>query len=177
MMKNTKVAVRLVSGLILAAASPAAADERTDTAAAQPDGAPQADSQAAARERRTGGHSKAAFLKTHDVNGDGRVSLGEFVMKREADFIRTDADGNGALTKAEYVGEFTARMDAAGLRFAVDNRDRQISAANVRFGFMDSDENGIMTAMEFHDSGQRIFRRLDTNEDGFVDQNDTADSF
>lgn len=135
---------------------------------------PQADADAVAQARRPGGgHSKQNFLKTYDTNGDGQVSLGEFVVKREEGYARRDADGDGSLTKDEYVGEFVARMDE---RMA-QSRQRQIDAANFRFGFMDSDENAVMTATEFHASGSRMFKRLDTNEDGVVNDADTSESF
>ena len=45
------------------------------------------------------------------------------------------------------------------------------------FGFIDTDENEIMTAAEFHASGIRMFKRLDSNEDGYINAQDTADSF
>lgn len=164
--------------LVLGASTPAVADDpvrQNDSSAIA--AAPQDDLVAAERERRTGGHSKTAFMKTYDTNGDRRVSIGEFMMDRERSYAGTDADGNGSLSRAEYVGEFEARMDSGDVAFQIGDRERQIEAAGVRFGFMDSDENEIMTAAEYHASGMRMFKRLDTNDNGFVDARDTADSF
>ena len=73
--------------------------------------APQNDPAAVERSRRVGGHSKTVFVKTYDTNKDGQVSIGEFMIKREQGYARRDADGNGSLTKAEYVGEFFKRME------------------------------------------------------------------
>jgi len=166
-----------LAAAVICTAGPAAADEPTEDLDSSANVAPQEDPEAAERERRAGGHSKTAFVKTYDTNGDGQVSIGEFMVEREATYARTDADGDGSLTKAEYVGDFTERMDASKLTFAVEDRQRQIDAADFRFGFMDTDENTVMTAAEFHASGMRMFKRLDTNEDGFVNGKDTADSF
>lgn len=164
--------------LVLGVSTPAVADDpvrRNDSSAIV--AAPQDDPVAAERERRTGGHSKTALMNTYDTNGDRRVSIGEFMIERERSYAGTDADGNGSLSRAEYVGEFEARMDAGDVAFEIGDRERQIEAAGVRFGFMDSDENEIMTAAEYHVSGMRMFKRLGTNEDGFVDARDTAESF
>ncbi|KPP92931.1 hypothetical protein [Erythrobacter sp. HL-111] len=178
-MTRVAIAGTFFAAGLLCLAGPAMADEPdgetgTDTGAST---APQDNPEASERERRVGGHSKTAFVKTYDTNGDGQVSIGEFMMAREASYAKTDMDGDGSLTSKEYVGEFTERMDASELTFAVEDRQRQIDAAEFRFGFMDTDENGIMTAAEFHESGMRMFKRLDTNEDGFVNESDTADSF
>ncbi|MEM1133815.1 MAG: hypothetical protein AAGH53_12855 [Pseudomonadota bacterium] len=177
MTKGAKVAAFMAAGTLLAAASPIWAGEPEDGQNTDAQVAPQDDPEAQERERRVGGHSKGAFVKTYDTNADGQVSIGEFMVKREQGYARRDADGNGSLTKAEYVGDFTARMDAREVKFTVENRDRQVKAANFRFGFMDTDENEIMSAAEFHASGMRMFKRLDTNEDGYINEKDTADSF
>ncbi|MEL7198505.1 MAG: hypothetical protein AAGL10_09340 [Pseudomonadota bacterium] len=179
-MTRTKFSIALVaSGALIALSSPVSADDEQDGASAQAASeAPQNDPEAARQERQAGGgHSKMVFMKTYDTNEDGQVSLGEFVVKREAGYSRRDADRNGSLSKAEYVGEFVSRMDEREEKYSDEMRERQIKAANFRFGFMDADENEIMTAAEFHDSGTRIFKRLDTNEDGFINAMDTAESF
>lgn len=178
-MNKAAIAGALFAATSLCLVSPAMADDQISTGSMETDDslAPQDDPEAAERERRVGGHSKTAFVKTYDINGDGRVSIGEFMMEREATYARTDADGDGSLTQDEYVGDFAKRMDASELSFDVGDRQRQIDAANFRFGFMDTDENEIMTAAEFHASGMRTFKRLDTNEDGSVNGQDTADSF
>ena len=179
MTHTTRIAALLASSMALTLAIPASAqDQDSDDSAGEETAAPQSDPQAiAAARRRGGGHSKMAFMKAYDTNEDGQVSIGEFYTKREAGYARRDADGNGSLTKAEYVGEFEARMKANDVVIAEENRERQIQAANFRFGFMDADENEIMTAAEFHASGARMFKRLDSNEDGYINDKDTAESF
>lgn len=188
MIKIAKTPAFILTGAAFALSAPALASEPeqdTNYDAAQTTEAkvtpavlaPQDDPEAVERSRRVGGHSKTAFVKSYDTNEDGQVSIGEFMVKREQGYARRDADGNGSLTKAEYVGDFFKRMEARQVNFTVESKERQMKAADFRFGFMDTDENEIMTAAEFHASGMRMFKRLDTNEDGYINAQDTADSF
>ncbi|MEM9085030.1 MAG: hypothetical protein AAGB23_03800 [Pseudomonadota bacterium] len=188
MIKVTKTSAIVLAGAAFSMTAPTLAAEpeqdadytASQTAEAQTTQAvfaPQDDPEAAERERRVGGHSKTAFVKTYDTNEDGQVSIGEFMVKREQGYARRDADGNGSLTKEEYVGDFFKRMEARQVNFTVENKERQMKAADFRFGFMDTDENEIMTAAEFHASGMRMFKRLDSNEDGYINGQDSADSF
>ena len=119
-------------------------------------------------------HARDTFIKEQDQNGDGVVSKDEYAATRAEQFARTDADKNGALSQAEYVGEFKARLEA---RLAAskdtpadkeEERVRQMRQANVRFGVLDSDKSGAITRAEFDYSGWRMFTHHDTNNDGTV---------
>ena len=93
-------------------------------------------------------------------------------------FAATDADRNGVLSRAEYVGEFKARLEK---RLATDSRtaekkeeerERQMRQADVRFDVLDSDKSGAITRAEFDYSGGRMFVTHDTNNDGTVSSAD-----
>ena len=116
---------------------------------------------------------KNDFLANYDTNRDGRVSRAEYDAKRGEDYRRTDADKNGTLTEAEYVAEYTARLEAqlAAMKAA------QVAQAHSRFGALDGDKDGRMTEAEYGSAADFPFSRLDTNRDGTVDQKDTAQSF
>ena len=116
------------------------------------------------------GHSKTEFLKTYDTNLDGKVSKAEYDAKRQADYGRTDADKDGAVTEAEYVGEYTVRLDAE----LAATRKRSLDQAKVRFGVIDADKSGKMSAAEYAGVATKTFTALDTNGDGVVDDADTA---
>src|SRR5262245_8754068 len=58
------------------------------------------------------GHSKPEFLRTYAADLDGAVSRAEFDAQRGRSYARTDANGDGSLSEAEYVGEYTTRLDA-----------------------------------------------------------------
>ena len=119
-------------------------------------------------------HARDTFIKEQDTGGDGAVSKEEFKAGREKQFAGVDADGNGLLSQAEYVGEFTARLTAR-LAASTDTaekkqeeRVRQLRQADVRFGVLDSDRSGGITPAEFDYSGWRMFVTHDTNKDGAV---------
>jgi len=119
-------------------------------------------------------HARDTFIKEQDQNGDGVVTKDEFAATRALQFAATDADKNGSLSKAEYVGEFKARLEkklAADDRTAEkkeEERERQMRQADVRFGVLDSDKSGAITKAEFDYSGWRMFMHHDTNNDGVV---------
>jgi hypothetical protein len=119
------------------------------------------------------GHGKADFLRTYDTDLDGAVSRAEFDAQRGRDYARTDANGDGALTETEYVGDYTTRLDAE----LAEMRRRQLEQAHVRFGVLDSDHSDRMSRAEFDASGARSFSRLDSNGDGRIDDQDAADHF
>jgi hypothetical protein len=119
-------------------------------------------------------HARDTFIKEQDQNGDGVVSKDEFAATRAVQFAKTDADKNGSLSQAEYVGEFKARLEkklAADTRTPEkkqEERERQLRQADVRFGVLDSDKSGAITRAEFDYSGWRMFNHHDTNNDGTV---------
>ncbi|AQR74322.1 hypothetical protein [Sphingomonas sp. LM7] len=65
-------------------------------------------------------------------------------------------DGNcdGGISKDEYVGEYAARLDkqlAASSRTEEarrEERTRQIRQTHVRFGVLDTDKDGVITAAD-----------------------------
>lgn len=120
-----------------------------------------------------GGHSKREFLETYDANKDGKVSKEEFAIKRGADHKGLDLNENGAVNELEYINEYTLRLD----KELAARRTGQIRQAHVRFGVLDTNKDGILSAEEYAASGDRMFTRLDTTGDGFVDTTDTANSF
>ena len=123
--------------------------------------------------RRTGGHSKGGFIDSYDTNGDGEVDMAEFVAERDAGYARRDNNGDGVVHQEEYVAEYEVRLDEQ----LEERRERSIDAANFRFTVMDTNDDEVMSIEEFHASSKRMFTRLDTNGDGIVNDEDTAERF
>ena len=100
-------------------------------------------------------HARDTFIREQDQNGDAVVSKEEFASTRQAQFVRTDTDRNGALSHDEYVGDYQARLEgelAASTQAAdkkAEERVRQMRQADVRFGVLDSDKSGAITAAEY----------------------------
>lgn len=123
--------------------------------------------------RNTGGHSKGGFMDRYDTNADGKVEMAEFVAERNEGYARRDFNGDGMVHQEEYVSEYEVRLEQQ----LEERRERSIEAANFRFTVMDTDDNEAMSLDEFHASSKMMFTRLDSNEDGVVDEEDTAERF
>ena len=124
-------------------------------------------------ERAAGGHEKINFLDFYDVNGDAIVTEAEFTTQRTSDYKRIDADANGSVNDAEYVGEFTVRLD----RQLAAQREGQIKQGHSRFKVLDKNKDGQITADEFDTTGKNLFAAFDSNKDGVVDEKDKAENF
>lgn len=114
-------------------------------------------------------HSVTGMLLMYDADGNGEVSQQEYLAKREQVFANTDLDKNGILSGEEYLAEFTDRVD----RQLEKNRSAALKQALVRFNALDKDQNQILSAAEYHQSGKNIFQRFDSNKDFVVSTQDT----
>jgi Ca2+-binding EF-hand superfamily protein len=109
-------------------------------------------------------HSAKGMIGMYDQNQDGAVSPTEYLQVRTAAFERTDSDRNGQLSQGEYIEEFSDRLDQQ----IAKTRDTQLQQALTRFNALDTDHNGILSAPEYHQSGQRMFARWDTDQNRTV---------
>jgi Ca2+-binding EF-hand superfamily protein len=120
-----------------------------------------------------GGHAKAQFMSSYDADENGSVDAGEFEKVRLAAYARIDANGDGKVNEAEYVGEFEARLAPT----PKTEWDAQIKQAHTRFGVLDTDKDATLTFAEYGASGKRIFGELDSNKDGRIDAADSATAY
>lgn len=121
---------------------------------------------------KVGGHGEDpnAFVAEHDLDGNGKVDTAEFERFRRARFAETDSNGDGTLSRDEYVGEFARRLK----HVEGDTNARQMKQADVRFGVLDKDKDAKMTWDEYAASGSRLFKRADRDGNGVVDARDNA---
>lgn len=141
--------------------SKAAPEREAKTAA----GAQRFDNQRRSRIGMPTSHTAAGFLELYDENGDGKVERAEYERVRDAQFARTDSNGDGQLALDEYLAEFETRVDRR-IDALDQGGDRQV---HVRFGVLDADKDGHMTFAEYQVSGKRLFETADRNKDGVVD--------
>lgn len=122
--------------------------------------------------------SPAAMLKRADTDGDGRVSLEEFIKSRTANlegaFLRMDADGDGKLDEreAEAAAEQMRSMAAGARAGALPDarRDpRPDASRNQRPGRPGPQRPG---ANAF---GEQAFDRLDADGDGKLSREEFAE--
>ena len=173
-MKHSRPLIALGAAVLLASCasqhlSPASADAVTSAGA---DTASSGSDESEPISRSTP-HGKDRFVKSYDADGDGRVTYEEFRVERKSGYDLRDANSDGEVHEEEYVSEYDVR-----LKKELDERYRgQIDQAHIRFNVLDSDDDGNLTLAEFNASGERIFRTLDTNGDGVVDESDAETHF
>lgn len=123
-------------------------------------------------------HNRDTFIREQDVDGDGRVSKEDMAAGREKEFKRQDANGDGGISRDEYVADFKARLEAKLPSLPADKREeqrvREMRQVEVRFGVLDTDKNGQISAPEYAYSGWMMFAHHDTNKDGFVSKDDVV---
>lgn len=89
----------------------------------------------------------------YDLNGDGRITRGEFMAVRATCFARYDANGDGLLTRAEVKRRLPARL---------------AERIDAEFSRLDLDGDGQISREEFDRENDHLFQQLDTNGDGVL---------
>lgn len=150
---------------------------------AQPDARPQGPPRGEKGERRGPGGAFMEAWKTADTDGDGTISQEEFdamprVMNLPEDkrmhlFKRLDKNGDGKLSRDE-LGRFGKPPDGHG-------------PPMKRLWELDADKSGGISFEEFKvggffkklppDKQEIVFKRLDTDGDGFITPKDRPQSF
>lgn len=97
-----------------------------------------------------------ATRKAYDRDGDGRIAREEFPGS-DAEFARLDRDHNAALTAPDFDFSPSSLTPSPGLAW---------------FSRADRDGSGKVTREEF----EALFKSLDTNNQGFLSQNDLIES-
>src|SRR5579885_415517 len=135
------------------------------------------------------------MLQKMDTNGDGRISLDEYLAAAKTKFQALDAVNKGSIDAAtiaaspaaerrlEHRAEFMVKhLDTAGNGYVTE--DDVVAAAKRRFARLDKDGDGKLTPDELtasrfgagnshrEDFAQKRFARLDANHDGVVTQDE-----
>ena len=151
--------------------------------------------------------SNEAMFHRLDWNGDGKLIAGEYGAAQRVRFVQLDRDGSGfvscsvsnqavgsgrgglgafcrdndinmdgRVTRAELDSAIAKRFaqSAGGAQFMtsvqfVAGEEQRFAIANVRlFRRLDTDEDGLLTIKEFAASDEALFDRLDKNHDGVL---------
>jgi hypothetical protein len=110
----------------------------------------------AAAQRWGGGDGAAAFDKA-DANGDGVVTRSEFLKNRSARFDTLDRNDDGVVSESDF-GRILKFRPEAGERL-----ERLIAEA-------DANRDGKVTRAEMDAAPTPVFDLADTNNDGKVDK-------
>jgi Ca2+-binding EF-hand superfamily protein len=101
------------------------------------------------------------MLQEMDTNGDGRISLDEYLAAASARFKSIDSQNKGSIDAA----------DIASSKSAIARIDRR---ANAMVKHLDTAGNGYVTQDEFVAAAQKRFARLDKNGDGKLTPDELA---
>lgn len=132
-------------------------------------------------ERDAGGRYTLRALRTRrfvdmDKNGDDRVSRAEYVAFGDILFARVDVDGNGRVTRVEFLNPRRAPTTTTGDDGSAplppgergapadDGSDPRRGA----FTALDTNADGVITRRELDTARTRTFRDLDGNGDGML---------
>ncbi|PTQ09444.1 hypothetical protein CLG96_14575 [Sphingomonas oleivorans] len=101
------------------------------------------------------GRDPAALLEQADADGNGKVSRAEFIAARNAEFGRLDRNGDGTVSDGDFPALARFRPEAAKKMMA-------------RLSVADTNGDGKTTRAEFAAAPAPIFDRADGDRDGFV---------
>lgn len=98
-----------------------------------------------------------------DTNGDAVISTDEAAAWQEEAFAAMDADGDGELTKEEYVAVHLGPGSGTGPRATAMTERKE-----ARFAEADRNTDGKLALDEFMASGEARFTKADRDSDGKV---------
>ena len=101
-----------------------------------------------------GGHGAMMMLERFDTDGDGKATRAEVEAWRADQLKRFDTDGDGTLSLAEFQPLFAEMMKPASVR---------------AFQQLDRDGDGKITEAEQTRPIERMFSRMDRNDDDTVE--------
>ena len=103
------------------------------------------------------GMGPAQHLKQFDANKDGTLTKEELTAGIEAKINENDKDGDGAITLEEFKAEWAKQTERNMVR---------------AYQYIDPNGDGKVTLEELTERSERVFERMDRNDDGKLDESD-----
>lgn len=116
-----------------------------------------------------------AGLQRADADGDGSISRAEFVARADARFARLDTDRNGQLAQPEMESAREAMRAKRAERMeargkAMPERANRAPGNDKRFARLDVNSDGALSLEEHRAQAVIRFDRMDANRDGQIDK-------
>lgn len=105
----------------------------------------------------------ARLIQKLDTNQDGALDRTEFRAARNDKFDVVDTNGDDAISRAEFEIVVVRFRTLHGL-----DRNSEPGAQSNVFDRVDADGDDRVTRAEFNEAADRMFSRLDANEDGLL---------
>ncbi len=109
-------------------------------------------------------------IRLHDTDRDGRISGAEFTRWHEQNFSAFDADGNGGISRQEYLALRLGAGPQGGLserrRVQMDERSQLRKAE--RFRLMDGNGDGAISRNEYMNFGELNYLDADADDNGLL---------
>lgn len=114
--------------------------------------------------------AKIDFIVDYDSNADGQVQHAEYWQRRQQMLAAMDRQQNAQVDLQGYQQAQWAVFEG----LLDQDRQRQLRQTEVRFAAVDTDQDAVISAAEYHASGARAFAMLDRHHDGVLDGQDVA---
>ncbi len=111
--------------------------------------------------------TQSAFFEHFDTNKDQKVTADEFILARSGRFKKDDKDGNGVLSRREYI-------QASLLRSRARKKEQKLEY----FASIDTDNDGTVSKKEFiassEERAKKYFANLDKDNSGSINNEEFA---
>ena len=124
---------------------------------------------------------RGGFMDGVDTDGNGTIEKSEFEAMLDQRYSATDTNGDG-ITLEEYEAkiaadreawrakreEMRAQREAEREAKREEMETKRAERTKKRFESMDADGNGTISAEEYKMAGDKMFDRMDRNDDGIL---------
>lgn len=128
---------------------------------------------------------RGGFMARLDTDGNGTVEKSEFAAMYDKRYAETDTNGGGIsldeykvklqadreerdARREERRAEKKAKKEENSEERKANRAERNAERIEKRFASMDADGNGEVSAEEYKAAGDKMFDRMDRNDDGIL---------